>query len=645
MPGQSIPIHCSLEDAALQRGRAGLVWRKMHYTHPMRLRPRRTQLFEVYTPRHQTVHALEALAQTGAVELDAAPDINAGLDVGTTLGALQEFDRLAGLYRDYLPVHQRRPHALDTAPDQAARQAMAVLQRWATEVAPILERLHLAEGERDNLLLLQEYLASFANTHKDLSLLSHPGGLLHTGLYACPHEQSLDGALTHVFKEVLTGLRHRFLILVGLPESAPEIESAIRRGTCSRVDVPVWLSRQNTDWPSQVSARLQVLAHDIATWRRTLEPLRHDPDLRLALGDIALLKWYTQQAAALSMDEKYCHITGWTSCSTPAQLEDALRAQGIDGFARFLYVPTPHPAPVRTLDTWWARPFQVFIGLYGTPGEGEVDPSLVLAFMVPLLFGYMFPDVGHGLLLVMVSGVLYRRWPLGRFLIPCGLSAMLFGLVFGDVFGFDDVLPPLWLKPLEHPLEVLLAPLLLGAGLILLGLVFSAVESHWRGQFRTWLQTDAALPALYIGGLAALLHPAGRYLAAGALLWFLVGNLMAQRGRTLHAIGSTLARLLGSVFQLGVHTLSFLRVGAFALAHAAISSALLLVADLMPDRVSYWLVLILTQALAVTLETLVVFVQTTRLLFFEFFTRFLRADGRVFRPLHPPQDQQRADPE
>ena len=102
-------------------------------------------------------------------------------------------------------------------------------------------------------------------------------------------------------------------------------------------------------------------------------------------------------------------------------------------------------------------------------------------------------------------------------------------------------------------------------------------------------------------------------------------------------------RSSGGVFQLGVHTLSFLRVGAFALAHAAISSALLLVADLMPERVSYWLVLILMQALAVTLETLVVFVQTTRLMFFGFFTRFLRADGRGFQPLHPPPDQDRAD--
>ena len=70
-------------------------------------------------------------------------------------------------------------------------------------------------------------------------------------------------------------------------------------------------------------------------------------------------------------------------------------------------------------------------------------------------------------------------------------------------------------------------------------------------------------------------------------------------------------------------------------------TTLLLAADLMPTRTSYWLVRILGQALAVTLETLIVFVQTTRLVFFEFYIRFLRTKGRVFRPLHAVQDHDR----
>ncbi len=603
----------------------------------MRLRTYRTRLFEAFSPRHQTVHALEALAGTGAVELDAHPKVNAGLEVKNIVDAIQEFDRLAAPYREYLPAHERRPQALEEKPDRVAQRAADVLRRWIAEIESSLARLHELEAERDSLQLLREYLGSLGEAHQDLSLLTHAQGMLYKGLYACPHEQPLEGELKHVFKEVLTGLRHRFLILVGLPESAPEIESAVRAGTCYRVDLPEWLSPKINEWPAQIDSRLEVVQHDITPLRETVESMKHDQPLRESLGDVDLLRWYTQQAASLTMDEKYCYITGWTSYGEPAQLEDQLRRAGVDGFVRFLNAPPARSVPTRTLDTWWARPFQPLLGMYGTPEEDEVDPSLVLAFVVPLLFGYMFPDVGHGLLLVVLSAALYQRWPEGRFLIPCGISAMFFGLVFGDVFGFDNLIRPLWLKPLEHPMTVLLAPMALGVGLILLGLVFSGIESHWRGMRWNWVLVDAALIVLYLGGLAALFHPWGRYAAGAALVWYVAGSLILDRRKPLRALGRSIGRLLEIVFQFVVNTISFLRVGAFALAHAALSSAVLLVAGAMPNRASYWIALILVQALVVTLETLVVFVQTTRLVFFEFFIRFLRAEGRVFKPLLPPR--------
>lgn len=602
----------------------------------MRLRTYRTRLFEAFSPRHQTVHALEVLAGTGAVELDANPKVNASLEVKAIVDAIQEFDRLAAPYRQYLPAHERRPQALEEKLDQVSQRAIDTLRRWIAEIESSLERLRELETECDSLRLLQEYLGSLGEAHEDLSLLTHEQGMLYKGLYACPHEQPLEGELKHVFKEVKTGLRHRFLILVGLPESAPEIESAVRDGTCYRIDLPEWLAPKIEDWPSQIDSRVEVVQHDIVLLRETVESMKHDQPLRESLGDVDLLRWYTQQAAALTMDEKYCYITGWTSYSEPTQLEAELRQAGIDGFVRFLNVPSARSAPTRTLDTWWARPFQSLISLYGTPEEDEVDPSAVLVFVVPLLFGYMFPDVGHGLLLVVLSAALYRRWPEGRFLIPCGVSAMLFGLVFGDVFGFDNLIRPLWLKPLEHPMAVLIAPMVLGVGLIFLGLVFSGIESHWRGMRWHWVLVDAALIVLYLGGLAALFHPYGRYAAGAALAWYVAGSLIIDRRQPLRALGRSIGRLLESVFQLTINTISFLRVGAFALAHAALSSAALLIAGATSSRVSYWIVLILVQALVVTLETLVVFVQTTRLVFFEFFIRFLRAEGRVFKPLLPP---------
>jgi V/A-type H+-transporting ATPase subunit I len=281
----------------------------------------------------------------------------------------------------------------------------------------------------------------------------------------------------------------------------------------------------------------------------------------------------------------------------------------------------------------WARPFQLFIGMLGTPDETEIDPSNLLPFIVPMLFGYMFPDVGHGLLLALVSALLYERWPQGRFLIHCGISAALFGVVFGEVFGVEGVLDPLWLKPMEHPLLVLAAPLVLGILLMLTGLVFNGVEAHWRGELRAWLARDAVLIALYGSALAGIFCTGCLWVAAPAMLWFFVGQLYtAKRDRIRHLI-SSLGQLLQGAFELLLNTLSFLRVGAFALGHAALSGAAVHLAEGVADPMFRWAFLVLAHLLIIAVEGLVVFVQTTRLVLFEFFIRFLRAEGRVFHPL------------
>ena len=140
----------------------------------------------------------------------------------------------------------------------------------------------------------------------------------------------------------------------------------------------------------------------------------------------------------------FCHVTGWTTAPDPEALQAALWQAGIQVVVRYPDPPFSAATPVTTLQSWWARPFRPLLLLWGTPDRKEVDPSGLLALLVPLLFGYMFPDLGHGLLLVLFVLLFGRRWPEIRFLLPCGLAAMAFGLICGGVFGFHDLIPALW---------------------------------------------------------------------------------------------------------------------------------------------------------------------------------------------------------
>ena len=328
----------------------------------------------------------------------------------------------------------------------------------------------------------------------------------------------------------------------------------------------------------------------------------------------------------------FSRITGWTS--EPARLVGAIEAASARALASFPPPPRGAHPPLVLRNPWWARPFEVFSQLFGMPGEYGTDPSAVLAIAVPLLFGYMFGDVGQGLVLAALGVALRRRAPVARLLIPAGLSAALFGLAFGSVFSVEGLIRPLWIQPLAHPLTVLAVPLAGGALLLTLGLALTALEAHWAGRLGEWLATDAGFLLAYVGLLAALAHPAGIVVALAGAVLFVAGRaaLARESGAALKALGALLERAM----QILINTLSFARVGAFALAHAGLSSAVVALAEATGSTAGRLALLVIGNIVVIALEGLVVSIQTTRLILFEFFARFFRAEGREFRPLLPP---------
>jgi V/A-type H+-transporting ATPase subunit I len=245
----------------------------------------------------------------------------------------------------------------------------------------------------------------------------------------------------------------------------------------------------------------------------------------------------------------------------------------------------------------------------------------------------MFADVGQGLVIAAAGFVLRKRWPMAQLFIAGGLSAAVFGVLFGSVFSLH-AFQPLWLAPLDDPLQVLLVPLLGGGVLLTIGLLLYGVEAHWRGDLYAWLTSDAGFIAVYLGLLCGFVWPAGFAVAAVGAAIFCLGH--AWRERRPVAMLTALGGLVERTLQIMINTLSFARVGAFALAHAGLSSAIVLLMHASGSIVTQVLVLVAGNVIVIVLEGLVVSIQTTRLVLFEFFTRFLIAEGRVFRPLPAP---------
>jgi len=266
---------------------------------------------------------------------------------------------------------------------------------------------------------------------------------------------------------------------------------------------------------------------------------------------------------------------------------------------------------------------------------------VLLPAIVPLLFGFMFPDIGHGLVLLLV-GLLFRAQPKWRILVPCGLYAIAFGFLFGSFFGRHDVVQPLWFKPMEDPIEILIICMVFGFCLILLSIVFSGIEAYWKEKLHSWLILEVAVLALYTSGLIGLFIPEVLIVTPLALGFYLFGVVITYHGSFFSKIVNGLGSLFESIFELTLHTLSFMRVGVFALAHEGMSIAVNQLTDGIENIYLYGLALAVGHLFVITVETLIVFIQTTRLVLFEFFIRFLRAEGRVFNPLNLPTRKRRS---
>jgi V/A-type H+-transporting ATPase subunit I len=171
-----------------------------------------------------------------------------------------------------------------------------------------------------------------------------------------------------------------------------------------------------------------------------------------------------------------------------------------------------------------------------------------------------------------------------------------------------------------------------GMGLLLLGLIFNGIELYWRGEFKRWLLSDAAILLLYVSVLSSLLYAQLLLGAAFALLWYMAGAMAMGGQRWAKQGAAAIGELAHSTLTLVLNTISFVRVGAFALAHIGLSQVVVTLSEAVETKFLSILLLIIGHAIIIVLEGLVVFVQITRLVLFEFFLQFLRSEGRFFQP-------------
>jgi V/A-type H+/Na+-transporting ATPase subunit I len=598
------------------------------------LRPATTRWFEVLCPRRESVCAVAELARTGAVETEVRPNAEEDFPVRHLAQGLAQYQ---GLYARYSPYWERchlRRTPLVEPPGVVLRRALARIDAWRGEADPLIDTLQACEEELVRLKWFARVLERIEKSSLDFALLARSGPVIGSFCAILPRDAS-PALPDWAIPRTVPWEDERCYLILGPQDRLEQVKHQVMGVKGRVIERPSWLQGNADEALSRVTARRNFLSVRSVHLYAELDSLFEDYDLPVVLGEVAWLDWFASHVDGLeSASEQLVWITGWTDDLTGSSLARALERSGTHALLR-LKPPPPGTRPPQVLDNpLWLRPFEVFARTFGVPGADEADPTPLLAVVVPLLFGYMFGDLGQGLVLLSVGWLLRKRFEVARLLIAGGVSSSAFGLIFGSLFAREDLIPALWLHPMQEPLTVLMVPLAFAVLLLSLGQLLSGLGALRRGELGQWLLTDAGFLLLYLGLIGLVSGAEAFWPVLLGLSWYLLGSIIVSRKLlgTLAALG----HLVEGGVQILVNTLSFARVGAFALAHAALSAAVVAMADATGSMVGALSIMVLGNLLVVLLEGLVVSIQTTRLVLFEFFNRFLRGTGRVFRPLPPP---------
>ena len=412
------------------------------------------------------------------------------------------------------------------------------------------------------------------------------------------------------------------------------------------------ISRQIEDLNQEAAEMLVKKAPQIVASRQRLEELAHNFDVR-------------KMAARMEdQQEDYYILCGWMSEDDVARFTEEVK----DDDKVFVVVEEDRNSyfgepPVKLQNPKLFKPFEMFIGMYGLPSHNEIDPTIFVAVTYSFIFGVMFGDVGQGLLLLIGGFLIYhfKKKPLAGIIACAGVFSTIFGFMFGSIFGFEDIIEPLWLRPIDHMTTlpfigklntVFIVSVAFGMGLILLAMILhivNALRSH--DVENAWFDANGVAGLVFYASAVTtiVLFMTGHKTPGAVVLAVMFGvplllilfkepltkKIQKRADKMEESKAMFLVQGFFELFETLLsyfsNTLSFVRIGAFAVSHAAMMEVVLMLAGAEEGNPN-WIIIILGNLFVCGMEGLIVGIQVLRLEYYEMFSRFYRGSGREFHP-------------
>jgi V/A-type H+/Na+-transporting ATPase subunit I len=447
-----------------------------------------------------------------------------------------------------------------------------------------------------------------------------------------------------------------------------ETKNILKSLNWNQLKIPEGLSGNSLQMVEQIDKKIQMLQNEILELSNILEIDKEENQyiLNKIFNTLILEKKVTELEKKVDYGHNLFVLNVWVKETDKISVEESI------GTVTNKFVITEKKAkemskkvkpPTKLKNNWFTRPFELIVKMYGMPSYHEIDPTPFLAITFCLMFGIMFGDIGQGLVYFVAGFIIYNKFikmkMAGSLLMRLGGSSILFGFVYGSLFGLEQEELP-WLPSLiGKPLDPRNIPMILLAG-VAIGVVFLTISFAF-GITNNLRKGDIEEGLFGKNGVSGYLFFISLVLTCvsitkvtnlpisipiiGLLLSLLImilkepiTNMVLNKRPLIHGgVGSYFTE---SIFE-GVETIlnalsnaiSFIRIGAFALNHAGLFLAFLVMSEMTTNVLLKIIILFLGNVLILTLEGLVVFIQGLRLQYYEMFSKYFNGDGIEYNPI------------
>lgn len=335
---------------------------------------------------------------------------------------------------------------------------------------------------------------------------------------------------------------------------------------------------------------------------------------------------------------------GWIREDKIIKTRELLESRFQDAYVSFEDPSEEDIPPVALKNNKFFEPFEAITNMYALPRPTEVDPTPVLAPFYLIFFGMMAGDIGYGAILLLATLFAMKYMDLQgesrkivKLLFYCSIPTIFFGWVFGGFFGNAIPVTPLWINPVDKPMDVLYISVAMGIIHLFTGL---GVKAYWL--IKNGKLLDAVFDVFFwyvlLTGLIWMLIAGGQIPTYMSIIG--AAGILLTQGR---GNATIVGKLFGGIYGLyGVTSyigdvLSYSRLLALGLATGLIGSSFNLLIKLLGGGVVAMIagpvIFLAGHTFNLLIGMLGTFVHTCRLEYLEFFGKFYEGGGKAFQPL------------